>query len=378
MPRSSPSSDDSSADSEPGSADAGDSLYSTLPTTRRQYLAITGVGLSAAAAGCASTGSDGATPKSKSSVTTDEPSDDRGITETGTEGDENETATDENEPETVDDLPLFDAHTHVIPTEARGRDPLFAEQLVEWMDTNGVDRAVVLAFDAPEAYPVRAPSEWVLDEVDSYPDRLVPFCTIDPRDVDETDAAARLEHYIDRGARGFGELKMEMDMDDDRLELLYELCATYELPILFHTDRQMLRDEVGLPRLENVLASYPEVDFVAHAHGWWSHMSADVEALDLGRIPEGPIEAPGRVWELLAEYDNIYGDISTLGGWNALTRDEAYGQTFLERHHDQLVFGTDYLFPGHQIPHFALFEQFDLELDAWANIRHRNIENLLR
>ncbi|TYT60878.1 amidohydrolase [Natrialba swarupiae] len=353
-------------------------MDSTLPTTRRQYLAITGVGLSAAAAGCASTGSDGATPKSKSSVTTDEPSDDRGITETGTEGDENETATDEDEPETVDDLPLFDAHTHVIPTEARGRDPLFAEQLVEWMDTNGVDRAVVLAFDAPEAYPVRAPSEWVLDEVDSYPDRLVPFCTVDPRDVDETDAADRLEHYIGRGARGFGELKMEMDIDDDRLELLYELCATYELPILFHTDRQMLRDEVGLPRLENVLASYPEVDFVAHAHGWWSHMSADVEALDLGRIPEGPIEAPGRVWELLAEYDNIYGDISTLGGWNALTRDEAYGQTFLERHHDQLVFGTDYLFPGHQIPHFALFEQFDLELDAWANIRHRNIETLLR
>ncbi len=106
------------------------------------------------------------------------------------------------------------------------------------MDTNGVDRAVVLAFDAPEAYPVRAPSEWVLDEVDSYPDRLVPFCTVDPRDVDETDAADRLEHYIGRGARGFGELKMEMDIDDDRLELLYELCATYELPILFTpTDR---------------------------------------------------------------------------------------------------------------------------------------------
>ncbi|WP_338046891.1 amidohydrolase family protein [Natrialba magadii] len=266
-----------------------------------------------------------------------------------------------------------------MPTEARGRDPLFAEQLVEWMDANSVDRAVVLAFDAPEAYPVQAPSEWVLDEVASYPDRLVPFCTVDPRAVDGADAAAdRLEHYIDRGARGFGELKMEMDIDDDRLEPLYELCATYELPVLFHTDQQMMRDEVGLPRLENILASYPEVDFVAHAHGWWSHMAADVEPQDRGRIPEGPIEAPGRVWDLLAAYDNIYGDISTLGGWNALTRDEAYGQAFLESHHDQLVFGTDYLFPGHQIPHFAMFEQFDLELDAWANIRHRNIKGLLR
>nr|WP_233710804.1 amidohydrolase family protein [Natronococcus pandeyae] len=357
-----------------------------MATTRRRYLALTGVGLSATTAGCASTSSDRPTTESEIPEPTDETSDDLETIEDETESDEDDaetdeddTETDEDEPESIDDLPLFDAHTHVIPTEARGRDPLFAEQLVEWMDTNSVDRAVVLAFDAPEAYPVQAPSGWVLDEVDPYPDRLVPFCTIDPRAVDGTDAAAgRLEHYIDRGARGFGELKIEMDIDDDRLEPLYELCATYELPILFHTDRQMMRDEVGLPRLENVLASYPEVDFVAHAHGWWSHMAADVEPLDLGRIPEGPIEAPGRVWELLAEYDNIYGDISTLGGWNALTRDEAYGQAFLESHHDQLVFGTDYLFPGHQIPHFALFEQFDLELDAWANIRHRNTENLLR
>ncbi|MDG5820810.1 amidohydrolase family protein [Natronococcus sp. A-GB7] len=384
MTRSSPFSGNSSSNSESAGSDAGDSLYSELPTTRRRYLAITGVGLSTATAGCTSTGSDGSTSNSETSEPTDETSDDTEVAETGTESDEDETETNENEPEedepeTIDDLPLFDAHTHVIPTEARGRDPLFAEQLVEWMDTNSVDRAIVLAFDAPEAYPVQAPSGWVLDEVDSYPDRLVPFCTVDPRDSDGTDAAAdRLEHYIDRGARGFGELKIEMDIDDDRLEPLYERCATYELPILFHTDRQMMQDEVGLPRLEDVLASYPKADFVAHAHGWWSHMSADVGPQDLGRIPEGPIEAPGRVWDLLAEYDNIYGDISTLGGWNALTRDEAYGQAFLESHHDQLLFGTDYLFPGHQIPHFALFEQFDLELNAWADIRYRNIENLLR
>ncbi|TYL38023.1 amidohydrolase [Natronococcus pandeyae] len=267
----------------------------------------------------------------------------------------------------------------MIPTEARGRDPLSTDELVDWMDDNGIDRAVVLPFDYPESYPVQAPSSWVLDEVQAYPDRLVPFCSVDPREVDGEDAAGDLlEHYIDRGARGFGELKIEMAVDDVRLEPLYELCATYELPILFHTDQQSMRDEVGLPRLESVLASYPEVDFIAHAHGWWAHMAADVAPGDLGRIPEGPIEAPGRIWELLARYDNIYGDVSTLGGWNALTRDQEYGQAFLESHHDQIVFGSDYLFPGQQVPHFAMFERFDLDLDAWANIRYRNIENLLR
>jgi len=187
-----------------------------------------------------------------------------------------------------------------------------------------------------------------------------------------------LEHYISRGARGFGELKVEMDVDDGRLEALYELCADYELPIIFHTDQHSMTDEVGLPGLEGVLASYPDVDFVAHAHGWWAHIDADVEPVDLGRIPEGPITSRGRIWDLLAEYDNIYGDISTLGGWNALTRDHEHGQALLESHHDQLVFGSDYLFPGQEIPHFDMFEQFDLGLDAWANIRYRNIEALLR
>ncbi|MFU8868105.1 amidohydrolase family protein [Natronococcus sp.] len=286
---------------------------------------------------------------------------------------------DDDEVESVDELPLFDAHTHIIPTEARGKDPLSAGQLVGWMDANGIDRAVVLPFDFPESYPVRAPSSWVLDEVEPYPDRLVPFCSVDPREFDGVDAAAdRLEEYVGRGARGFGELKVEMRIDDDRLEALYERCATYELPVLFHTDQQSLPDEVGLPRLEGVLASYPEVDFVAHAHGWWSHMDGAVEPVDLGSIPEGPLESRGRIWELLAEYDNIYGDISTLAGWNALTRDHAHGQALLELHHDQIVFGTDYLYPGQGVPHFDLFEQFDLGLDAWADLRYRNIENLIR
>lgn len=356
-------------------------------TTRRRYLARAGVGLSVITAGCASTESDDSPTESEPPEPAGEPSDNSVTTENTTAADDDEpdedgTEADEDDDDelaSLDDLSLFDAHTHIIPTEARGQDPLSASELVDWMNSNGVDRAVVLPFDFPESYPVRAPSSWVLEEVAAYPDRLVPFCSVDPRDLDGAGAAAdRLEDYIDRGARGFGELKVEMTIDDDRLEALYERCATYELPVLFHTDQQSLPDEVGLPRLEGVLASYPEVDFVAHAHGWWSHMDAAVEPGDLGSIPEGPLESRGRVWELLAEYDNIYGDISTLAGWNALTRDHARGQELLEEHHGQIVFGTDYLYPGQGVPHFDLFERFELGLDAWADLRYRNIENLVR
>ncbi|WP_049921486.1 amidohydrolase family protein [Halopiger djelfimassiliensis] len=290
------------------------------------------------------------------------------------------TAASQPEADPVADQPLFDAHTHLIPEETLDRDPLDADGLVEWMDAAGVDRAVVLALDSPESYPVQASSWWILEEAAAYPDRLVPFCTVDPRTLvyDTEPVAELLDRYVQRGARGFGELKPGVRIDDSRLETLYELCADRGLPILFHTDDKAMIDEVGLPRLESVLASFPSVDFIAHASGWWAHISADVTRADRGGYPDGPIEPGGRVAELLASYDNIYGDIGGPSGWNALTRDEDYAQAFLETHAEQLVFGTDYVYPGQSIAQFDLFERFDLEREAQAALRHRTLEGLLR
>ena len=278
------------------------------------------------------------------------------------------------------DLPLFDAHTHLIPEPREGDEPLTADDLVAWMDANGIDRAAVHALDSPESFPVRVPSWWVLEAVQAHADRLVPFCTVDPRTIvyGADTVAARIDRYVERGARGFGELKAGLPIDDARLEVLYERCAAHDLPVLFHTDEKAMVDDVGLPRLENVLASYPEVDFLAHAHAWWAHISGDVTRADRGRYPDRPVEPGGRVPELLERYDNIYGDLAGRSGWNALVRDEPYAQPFLETHHEQLVFGTDYLAPGQAVPQFGLFERFDLERDARANLRYRNLERVLR
>ncbi len=306
-----------------------------------------------------------------------------GIVETvgATAGDEtDDSERDRSQSNSVSELPLIDAHTHLIPEETLGREPLDADELISWLDRQGIDRAVVLALDSPESYPVMASSPWIVEQVEAYPDRLLPFCTIDPRTlVYGTDTAADLlERYVEQGARGFGELKAGLPIDDSQLETIYELCARYELPVLFHTDEKAMMDEVGLPRLEDVLASYPDVDFIAHAHAWWAHIAADVSEDDLGEYPDGPIESPGRVPDLLDEYDNIYGDISAASGWNALTRDEAFGQRFLESHHEQLLFGTDYLYPGQEIPQLELFDRFDLDESAWAALRYRNLEDVLR
>ncbi|AGB39078.1 amidohydrolase family protein [Natronococcus occultus] len=357
------SDDASSADSQ---AAAPRDNADELTVSRRRHLAATaGAGLLAPLAGCGSGGPGESDGTDRSPAQVRPPEDDDSASE--------------DDPNPADELPLFDAHTHVIPMAARGNDALSAADLVDWMDANGIDRAVVLAFDSPEGYPVQAPSWWVLEEVAAYPDRLVPFCTIDPRTLTYgEDAVDVLERYVERGARGFGELKVGMAIDDERLDRVYELCADYELPILLHTDRQSLTDDVGLPGFEDVLASYPEVDFVAHATGWWAHVAADVESADLGGRPDGAVDSRGRVWELFESYDNVYGDLSTRAGWNALTRDSEHGRALLETHHDRLVFGSDYLYPGQEVPLLELFERFDLERDAWADVRHRTIEGLLR
>ncbi|WP_222918112.1 amidohydrolase family protein [Natrinema sp. SYSU A 869] len=298
------------------------------------------------------------------------------------DGDETSRVTqpDTGRDDSVAELPLLDAHTHLIPHETLDRDPLSADGLVAWMDGQGIDRAVVLALESPESYPVQAPSWWVLEQVAAYPDRLLPFCSIDPRTLVYGEETVRnlLEGYVERGARGFGELKPGLPIDDRRLETIYEHCAEYELPILCHLDDKAMLDDVGLPGFEDVLASYPSIDFIAHAHFWWAHISADVTAADRGRYPEGAVKPGGRVPELLAEYDNVYGDLSAGSGWNALTRDPASAQEFLEAHHEQLIWGTDFLAPGQEPPQLTMFDRFDLPDEAWANIRSRNLESVLR
>lgn len=281
----------------------------------------------------------------------------------------------EKEAQPVDTL--IDSHTHIGQVRLEGL-PVTPERLIEYMDTHGIDQSVVLPLESPMSSHYLVTSRQVLDAANRYPERLIPFCSIDPRMYyrwGKERYVAVLERYIDRGARGFGELKCDLPIDHERMQLLYELCDEHGLPIVMHIDDFHCTDEVGLPATERMVDTYSDVDFVMHAPGWWTHISADAEATD--GYPDGPVEPGGRCDELLSEYSNLYADFSMGSGFNALTRDEAYGQEFLERHHEKLLFGSDYLYPGQQIMQFGFFERFDLPTEAWENICYRNISKLL-
>jgi predicted TIM-barrel fold metal-dependent hydrolase len=47
---------------------------------------------------------------------------------------------------------------------------------------------------------------------------------------------------------------------------------------------------------------------------------------------------------------NLYADISAGSGHNALTRDPAFTEGFLERHWRKLLFGTDFFNVGQEVP----------------------------
>jgi predicted TIM-barrel fold metal-dependent hydrolase len=259
------------------------------------------------------------------------------------------------------------------------------EGLVRWMDEHDVERAVILPLVSPEATIYVQPTEAALAASKKFPDRLVAFCAIDPRsnyprgyNPGVKGLVGVLKKWKDAGARGFGEHKVGLPFDHPLMMDLYAACDELELPILFHLDDVRGIDTPGLPRLERALRSFPKLPVIGHAAGFWASISGDALFVDFSRYRGGPITPGGALDKLMGKYPNLYGDLSEPGGYNAIHRDPAFGRDFLIRRADQLVFGTDYLMPGQEIPHFALYDSLDLPDDVQRRIFRANALKLLK
>ena len=89
------------------------------------------------------------------------------------------------------------------------------------------------------------------------------------------------------------------------------------------------------------MKKYKRVRIIGHAQSFWSHISADVPPPDKTLYPTGPVKSGGLIDRLLAEYPNLYADMSAGSGFNALNRDREYAVQFLNEFQDRLLFGTD-------------------------------------
>jgi predicted TIM-barrel fold metal-dependent hydrolase len=105
----------------------------------------------------------------------------------------------------------IDCHAHIVSDDADRYpvaplggtvragdldDPITAERLIEMLDANGVDRAIVVQ----RAYVYGYDNAYVVDAAAQYPDRLRAVCAID---AEAKDAPERIRHWVaERGAIG--------------------------------------------------------------------------------------------------------------------------------------------------------------------------------
>ena len=89
-----------------------------------------------------------------------------------------------------------------------------------------------------------------------------------------------------------------------------------------------------------MLEKYPRVNFIGHAQTWWANIDKNYQDQKV-LYPKGPVTPGGLTDRYLADYPNMFGDLSAGSGLNALTRDEDFTRDFLARHQDKLLYGSD-------------------------------------
>lgn len=272
----------------------------------------------------------------------------------------------------------IDVHTHITQSFG-GKPALSAAELVRWMDSAEIGKAFVLPLVNPESWDHLISVEYVLRETESFRDRLIPSCCIDPRMNYLNSIEAKVKHlqrYIDAGVKGYGEHKCGVNIDDPRNIEVFAAAAELKLPILFHLDNDRNMDKPGLPGLAKVLEAVPSGVFIGHANGWWASISGDATQEDFGAYPNRKTTPGGAIDALMDRFPNIYGDLSAGSGSNAILRDMEFGKEFLVRRADRLMFGTDYLMPGQQVPQLSMYREIELLEDVRAKIFHGNAERV--
>jgi predicted TIM-barrel fold metal-dependent hydrolase len=220
--------------------------------------------------------------------------------------------------------PVIDIHLHPR-READGE--------IKHLIGSGVSKAVVLA---PAAAQAR-----MQEKMKALPGQLFLFTSVN---VAEPDAIEVLTRSVKSGAIGIGELKSRVEADGPEMRRVYELAADLNVPVLIHFQDFPQFDgdgtyNAGITRFPAVLQKYPKTTFIGHGDSFWANISAEVpEGVS---YPTGPVKRGGLTDRMLADYPNLYGDLSANSGRNALARDTEFTEGFLARHSRKLMFGSD-------------------------------------
>jgi predicted TIM-barrel fold metal-dependent hydrolase len=232
------------------------------------------------------------------------------------------------------------------------------EELLQRYDEANIEKGCLLPVVSPEIYFPQA-NEDILEMCEQYPDRLIPFCNIDPRALTNSCDAPLdrvLRYYKDKGCKGVGEIMLNVPVMDPMVQNLFKHAEAVGLPVTCDGSDRVggdfgLYDEPGLPQLEHTLQRFPDLVMLGHGPTIWAEISSvkipasrkpafHPDGHQVGwNPPSGPVQEEGVLQHLLRNYQNFYGELSDAYG--ALNRDHEYGPKFLEEFQDKLFFGTD-------------------------------------
>jgi len=261
---------------------------------------------------------------------------------------------------------FIDIHTHAY----RRKVPFVVnfctiEELLARYDKMGVEKCCIQPIVSPEIYFPQA-NEDILDMAEQYPDRVIPFCNVDPRSLTNSpysDFVPVLEYYKERGCKGIGEVMPNLRFDDPLVQNLFYCAEKVGLSVTCDgsavtTGDFGLYDDPGLPMLEQTLLKFPKLIMFGHGPVFWSEIAKletpasrafyfdrDPMGHMVGNLPQEKITEEGVVPKLFRKYPNLLGDLSDGTAYNAFARDEEYGPKFMTEFQDRLFFGTDMCFP---------------------------------
>lgn len=220
--------------------------------------------------------------------------------------------------------PVIDIHLH--PRKTAGDC---------WTHLNGIGGAKAVLLTALRN------ADWAKAEMAMRPDRFVWFVAADPS---EPENIKGIERALNGGARGVGEMKNHTAADAKDMRRLYDLCAERKVPVLIHFQETsaFTKEEgwnTGYAQFDKVLKAHKKTTFIGHANFFWASISTDVARES--EYPTGPVKKTGLTDRWLAEYPNLWGDLSANSGNNALSRDAEFARAFLARHQNKLMFGSD-------------------------------------
>ena len=122
-----------------------------------------------------------------------------------------------------------------------------AEELIASMDEDGIGLSVVLNIGWVSHELCVETNDYILDSISRYPDRLIGFCSIQPRAGDA--AIAELERCAQAGARGIGEMRSDVQDFDlaDRtiMKPLVDAAIKHDLIFLTHSSEPVGHQYIG-------------------------------------------------------------------------------------------------------------------------------------